>query len=113
MLLVTDHALPLFLYAHELSNVIGAFGNHKNIGYRFMPPERLGAAIKLNLNTEPVTYTRIFLMWRGISEDEMPRFATAGEKEAMDKDWKSMLGIQEESPDAPPKFRVLETSVME
>ena len=78
-----------------------------------MPPDRLGAAIKLNLNTEPVTYTRIFLMWRGVTDGEMGKFEQAGEKEAMEKDWKGLLGIMDESPESAPKFRVLETSVME
>lgn len=78
-----------------------------------MPPERLDAAIKLSVTTEPVTFTRIFLMWRGVSEEEMSLFGGAGEKEALEKDWKAVLGIEDEqTPDAT-KFRVLETSIME
>lgn len=98
------------------SNAIGSFGNHKNIAYRFMPPDRLSAAIKLNLNTEPVHYTRIFLMWRGVSDEEMSsKWEGAGEKEASDKDWKAALGIHDEGTpgDGAPRFRVLETSMME
>ena len=77
-----------------------------------MPPERLDAAIKLAVTTEPVTYTRIFLMWRGVADDELPLFSASGEKEAAVKDWKGMLGIEDEVPDTA-KFRVLETSIME
>lgn len=77
-----------------------------------MPSERLDAAIKLSVTTEPVTFTRIFLMWRGVSDEEFPLFEAAGEKEAAEKDWKALLGIEEEAPDAT-KFRVLETSIME
>lgn len=77
-----------------------------------MPPERLDAAIKLAVTTEPVTYTRIFLMWRGVTDDELPVFSTSGEKEAAEKDWKGMLGIEDEVPDTT-GFRVLETSIME
>lgn len=105
--------LPLrYLFIHPNSNAIGSFGNHKNIAYRFMPSERLDAAIKLSVTTEPVTFTRIFLMWRGVSDEELSSFEAAGEKEAAEKDWKQMLGIEEEAPDAT-KFRVLETSIME
>lgn len=77
-----------------------------------MPPERLDAAIKLSVSTEPVASTRIFLMWRGVSDDEMPLFGAAGEKEAVEKDWKVLLNIEEETPDST-KFRLLETGVME
>lgn len=77
-----------------------------------MPPERLDAAIKLGVTTEPVTFTRIFLMWRGVTDEELPLFGAAGEKEAAMKDWKGVLNIEDEVPDTA-KFRVLETSIME
>lgn len=105
------HCAPQNLL-HPFSGAIGSFGNHRNIAYRFMPPERLDAAIKLSVTTEPVAFTRIFLMWRGVTDDEMPLWGAATEKQALEKNWKGMLNIEEESPDST-KFRLLETGVME
>lgn len=95
-----------------ISNAVTNFANHKNIAYRFMQPHRLSAAIDLTVTTDPCVFTRIFLMWRGLSDEEMVKFAESGEKEAEAKDWKSLLGFSPESQDTQ-KFRVLETSIME
>ena len=51
-------------------------------------------------------------MWRGVSDEDMIMFVGAGEKEAVEKDWKAAIGFQVESRDTQ-KFRVLETSIME
>ena len=107
---------PFFTCAIQLtsspSNAVTNFANHKNIAYRFMQPHRLSAAIDLSVTTDPCVFTRIFLMWRGLSDEEMVKFAESGEKEAEAKDWKSVLGFSPESQDTQ-KFRVLETSIME
>jgi len=95
-----------------VSNAVSSFGGHKNIAYRFMQPHRLSAAIDLSVTTEPCVWTRIFLMWRGVLDDEMPNFAQAGEKAAAAKDWKAVVGYSEGSKD-PKNFRVLEISIMD
>ena len=77
-----------------------------------MQPHRLAAAIELQVTTDPCVFTRIFLMWRGVSDEEMMSFAGSGEKEAMEKNWKTAIGFQEGSRDTQ-KFRVVETSIME
>lgn len=84
-----------------------------------MPPERLSAAISVSVSAEPVAFRRIFLMWRGVSDDEMPLFEAAGasEKEAEDKDWCALLGIDEnDAGNGGPgdtMLRILETGIME
>jgi len=95
-----------------LSNAFPAFASHKYIAYRFMSPSRLSAAIEISVTVDPVVWTRIFLMWRGITEEEYGAFAGSWEKEATEKDWKSVIGFTESSKDSA-LFRVLETSMME
>lgn len=51
-------------------------------------------------------------MWRGVTDDEMLLFERAGMKEALEKDWKSVIAPDEGARD-PTKFRALETSIME
>lgn len=101
-----------------VSNALSAIGHHKNIAYRFMPPERLRAAIAVSVSAEPVAFRRIFLMWRGVSDEELPSFEAVGanEKGGEDKDWASMLGIDLNEATAGPgdqMLRILETGIME
>lgn len=57
-------------------------------------------------------FTRLFLIFRGVPEDDMGLFAGAGEKEANAMNWREVVGWSENSKD-PSLFRVLETSVLE
>lgn len=57
-------------------------------------------------------FTRLFLIFRGLSDDDVGIFAGAGEKEANTVNWREIIGWQEESKDMT-MFRVLETSVLE
>jgi len=77
-----------------------------------MGPSELSAAINLQITTDSCIFTRIFLMWRGVSYEDMVFWVDAGEKEAVEKNWKMVIGLQEESQD-PGKFRLLETSIMD
>lgn len=61
-----------------LSNHLSAFSAHRNIAYRLMSPSRLSAAINVSLKADQYVFTRIFLMFRGISDDERDDFAVAG-----------------------------------
>lgn len=77
-----------------------------------MIPAKLAAAIDISVTAEDCVFTRLFLMFRGVSEDEMPIFADAGEKEANQYNWREKINWSEMSKD-PTQFRLLETSVME
>ena len=85
---------------------------HKNIAYRFLSPGKIAAAIDMTLTADPCVFTRLFLIFRGISEDDMEIFVGAGEKEANAHNWREVVGWTEVSKDAS-LFRVLETSVLE
>ena len=91
---------------------MSAFSAHKSIAYRIMSPSRLARAIDISVTADPCVWTRIFVMFRGVSEDEMVDFVSAGEKEAMNFDWRAHVGWTEASKDQD-MFRVLEVSILE
>ena len=91
---------------------MAAFSAHKNIAFRFMSPSRLSSAIDLQVTLDPCVYTRLFLMFRGISDEEMIDFATAGEKEALNYNFRDFIGWTEAANDNT-QFRALEVSVLE
>jgi hypothetical protein len=94
------------------STHIHEFSKHKNIAYRFLSPSKIAAAIDMTLTADPCVFTRLFLIFRGVSEDDMEIFSGAGEKEANLQNWREVVGWTETSKDAT-LFRVLETSVLE
>lgn len=91
---------------------MSSFSAHKNIAYRFLSPSKIAAAIDISVTTDPCQFTRIFLIFRGLSDDDVGVFAGAGEKEANQVNWRDIVGWSEASKDAE-QFRVLETSVLE
>ena len=91
---------------------MSSFASHKNIAYRFLSPSKIAAAIDITVTSDPCVFTRIFLIFRGVSEDEMGNFAASGEKEANTYNWREAIGWSEDSKD-PTMFRVLETTVLE
>lgn len=94
------------------SNNMAAFSQHKNIAYRFLSPSKIAAAIDISITSNPCVFTRLFLIFRGLNDDDVGIFAGAGEKEANAVNWREIVGWTEDSKD-PELFRVLETSVLE
>jgi hypothetical protein len=88
------------------------FAAHKNIAYRFLSPTRVAAAVDIEVGAEPCTFTRLFLIFRGLTDEDMTMFDGAGIKEANAYNWREVVGWSEHSKD-PEMFRVLETSVLE
>ena len=66
----------------------------------------------MTLTADPCVFTRLFLIFRGVPEDDMEIFSGAGEKEANAQNWREVVGWTESSKDTT-LFRVLETSVLE
>lgn len=91
---------------------MSAFSAHKNIAYRFLSPSKIAAAIDISVTTDPCMFTRLFLIFRGLSDDDVGTFAGAGEKEANQVNWREIVGWSENSKDMT-LFRVLETSILE
>lgn len=95
-----------------VNNNLSSFSAHRNIAYRLLSPGKIAAAIDITVTQDPCIFTRIFLIWRGVSDDEMGNFATSGEKEANTHNWREVIGWSEDSKDST-MFRVLETTVLE
>ncbi|KIJ69276.1 hypothetical protein HYDPIDRAFT_172713 [Hydnomerulius pinastri MD-312] len=95
-----------------INNNLHSFAAHKNIAYRFLSPTKIANAIDISVTTGPCVFTRLFLIFRGISDDDLGLFAGAGEKEANSMNWRETVGWSENSKDTT-MFRVLETSVWE
>ncbi|KAG6851011.1 hypothetical protein H0H93_004498 [Arthromyces matolae] len=94
------------------SSNMGAFAQHKNIAYRFLSQGKIASAIDIAVTTDPCVFTRLFLIFRGLTDDEVGAFAGATEKEANSVNWREIVDWQEDSKD-PTLFRILETSVLE
>jgi len=95
-----------------ITNQLPNFVTYKNIAYRFMSPNRLAAAIDLSVTCSPCVWTRIFLLYRGVSDDELSAFAGSGDKDLRGGHWRGVIGWNEQSTEKD-QFRVLETSVLE
>jgi len=95
-----------------INNNLSAFSPHRNIAYRFLSASRIANAIDISVTTNPCVFTRLFLMFRGISDDDLGLFAGAGEKEANTANWREVVGWSELSKDGS-QFRLLEISILE
>ena len=93
-------------------NNLTLFQAHKNIAYRFLSPSKICKAIDISISTPDVNFTRLFFMFRGLTDDELAAFDGAGEKEANTFNWREQVQWSELSKDHE-QFRILETSVME
>ena len=112
-ILSTSSLLPVSHRAFPSnSSNLASFAQHKNIAYRFLNPTKVASAIDISVSADPCVFTRLFLIYRGLSDDEVGLFAAAGEKEANAVNWREIVGWTEDSKD-PALFRVLETSVLE
>ncbi|KAK7054844.1 hypothetical protein VNI00_003307 [Paramarasmius palmivorus] len=105
--------MSLYAKTNFINNNISTFSAHKNIAYRFLRPSRIAAAVDITIEScPPCVFTRLFMLFRGLTDEEVGIFDGAGEKEANSYNWREVVGWTEESKD-PQMFRVLETSVLE
>ncbi|KAH9946082.1 uncharacterized protein BXZ73DRAFT_95587 [Epithele typhae] len=104
--------MSMFARTTFINNNMASFSSHRNIAYRFMSPSKIAAAIDISVTVENCVFTRLFLMWRGVTEEELSLFSGAGEKEANAANWREVVGWSELSKD-PNHFRVLETTILE
>lgn len=77
-----------------------------------MSPARLTAAIDLAVSLENVAWTRLFLLFKGVSDEEMDSYAGSGEKEAAQFNWKDTVGWTEHCRDQG-MVRIFETGIMD
>ncbi|KAJ8482107.1 hypothetical protein ONZ45_g15069 [Pleurotus djamor] len=74
-----------------INNNMPAFAQHKNIAYRFLRPRQIAAAVDISVASELCVFTRLFLIFRGLSDDDLGIFSGAGEKEANSMNWREVL----------------------
>ncbi|TFK54760.1 hypothetical protein OE88DRAFT_955577 [Heliocybe sulcata] len=103
--------LTMHARSNFINNNLAQFANHRNIAYRFLSPSRIAAAIDISVTAEACVFNRLFLMFRGVSDDDLLNWAGAGEKEALNMNWRAVVGLPETTEEG--VFRVLETSVLE
>lgn len=95
-----------------INHNMSAFSAYSNVAYRFLSPAKISSAIDISVTADQCVFTRLFFLFRGVSEDEMGNFITSGEKEANQYNWRDVVGWSEFSKDSS-HFRVLEISAME
>lgn len=77
-----------------------------------MSPSRLTAAIDVSVSMDACAFNRLFLLFKGVSDEELGDFAGSGEKEASQFDWRETVGWTESVKD-PTMNRIIETGIMD
>ncbi|GAA5851969.1 hypothetical protein JCM8547_000112 [Rhodosporidiobolus lusitaniae] len=80
---------------------IASRGQH--IGFRFLPQAEYEPSARLQVEPKPDVVTRIFLLFRGVDENEAGTW-----KKADEVDWVEEVGVEEEKAREEGLFRVLE-----
>ncbi|KZV73353.1 hypothetical protein PENSPDRAFT_574544 [Peniophora sp. CONT] len=84
------------------------------IALRFVPQEQYARAAQLDISPKPDVTTRIFILFRGVNEDEVSFWTVAAERAEDDVSfWKAVVGIDEIAARDEAAFRVLEWGGME
>ncbi|KAI0750106.1 hypothetical protein C8Q80DRAFT_1314973, partial [Daedaleopsis nitida] len=81
------------------------------VALRFLPQPVYERAAELLVNPKPDVVTRVFMLFRGVPEDEVRSWSEARER-AGSVNWPSVVGITEEAYDTS-VFRVLDWGAME
>ena len=79
-----------------------------------MPPAKLARGIDIAVTHDVCVWTRIFLLFRAVTDEEMTDFVNSGRDKvgAIQMNWRELIGWQEQSKDKS-QFRVFELSVLE
>ncbi|KAG8782451.1 hypothetical protein FRC12_020809 [Ceratobasidium sp. 428] len=92
-----------------------SFQGHANIALRFLPQAEYEAAASLNITPAPDVATRVFMLFRGVGENELDSWADAARKATSDDPsmWRDVVGVDIEKAGDTKLFRVLEWGGME
>lgn len=85
---------------------------HTIIALRFLPQAAYEEAATLRITPQPDVVTRVFMLFRGVSEEDYPLWADAlpRDQPAM---WKEIIGVDLDRQKNETLFRVLEWGGME
>ncbi|RXW15280.1 hypothetical protein EST38_g10574 [Candolleomyces aberdarensis] len=87
---------------------------HKHVALRFLPQSTYERAAPLNLDPTPDVVARIFMLFKGVEEEDLEIWAEASEKTKIAVDfWKEVVGVDVDRLQEASLFRVIEWGGME
>jgi len=87
---------------------------HRHVALRFVPQDAYETSAPLDVSPKPDIVTRIFMLFRGVPDDELGEWSEARDRaEETVGHWKDVVGIDEERQKDGSLFRVLEWGGME
>ncbi|RXW11895.1 hypothetical protein EST38_g13961 [Candolleomyces aberdarensis] len=87
---------------------------HKHVALRFLPQSAYERAAPLNLDPTPDVVARIFMLFKGVEEEDLEIWAEASEKTRIAVDfWKDVVGVDVDRLQDASLFRVIEWGGME
>ncbi|KDR73266.1 hypothetical protein GALMADRAFT_125361 [Galerina marginata CBS 339.88] len=87
---------------------------HKNIAFRFVPQASYEHAAPLEVLPSPDVVTRVFMVFQGITDEDLPQWSAATSKAEADLSWwREVVGVDLERALDEKLFRVLEWGGME
>ena len=87
---------------------------HTHIALCFLPQEDYELAAKLTVKPAPDIVTRVFMLFRGVKENELIEWTDAIERARQDVEfWRDVVGVKLEAALDDSLFRVLEWGGME
>ncbi|KAI0310074.1 hypothetical protein OF83DRAFT_917441 [Amylostereum chailletii] len=90
------------------------FLGHKHVALRFVPQDSYEAAAPMKVTPAPAVITRVFMLFRGVSEDEIPVWAEAKDRSELSVEhWREVVGVDSGRAEDGDLFRVLEWGGME
>ena len=87
---------------------------HAHIALRFIPQTEYEQAARLAITPTPDVVTRVFMIFRGVKEEEVLQWGSAVERACTDVVfWQDVVGINARAAQDASLFRVLEWGGME
>ncbi|KAI6099310.1 hypothetical protein EDD16DRAFT_1781968 [Pisolithus croceorrhizus] len=99
MFVLDQLGMSLHTRTTVINDNLHAFSARRNIAYRFLSPTKIANAINISVTADPCIFTQLFLIFHGISDDDLGLFAETVGRSKNSKDTSF--------------FRILETSVWE
>lgn len=91
-----------------------SFLKHTHIALRFVPQAAYECAAPLNISPVPDVITRVFMLFKGVSLENLELWPEAQARVANNVEmWREVVGVDVEKASNPGLFRVLEWGGME
>ncbi|ORY29782.1 hypothetical protein BCR39DRAFT_588155 [Naematelia encephala] len=105
--------LPVESRTSMITSWLPSVTRHKNIAYKILSPGQLSPSSNLTIIPPPHVLFRIFILFRGVPDDEMKEWSNRGVVHAeMGLDWRNTIGWSEDLKNDE-LFRIIEYGAME